>query len=280
MSIDERDDKQINDQINGQKEVQKEVQKDEIIAWDLPYIEDINQTTDELTTNAFNRKSNWKYEPPEVEIEISPPTAEDIESIRDAAHAEGYNQGQQEGHTEGYDEGLTKGHEEGLAKGIEEGTSQGLASGEEQVQQHITNWVTLIESIQNPVARVEEALEKELVLLAVSLAKSVIRSEVKTNTDLIFQAISEGLKALPIQEKHYQIHLNPEDIKLVNNHFSPEEIIKHRWDLIESPDLSAGGCEIITESNAVDITVERRVKDVIDKFLLEQGLSQICESDQ
>ncbi len=173
MSIDERDDKQINDQINGQKEVQK----DEIIAWDLPYIEDINQTTDELTTNAFNRKSNWKYEPPEVEIEISPPTAEEIESIRDAAHAEGYNQGQQEGHTEGYDEGLTKGHEEGLAKGIEEGTSQGLASGEEQVQQHITNWVTLIESIQNPVARVEEALEKELVLLAVSLAKSVIRSE-------------------------------------------------------------------------------------------------------
>jgi flagellar assembly protein FliH len=232
MSIDERDDKQINDQINGQKEVQKEVQKDEIIAWDLPYIEDINQTTDELTTNAFNRKSNWKYEPPEVEIEISPPTAEEIESIRDAAHAEGYNQGQQEGHTEGYDEGLTKGHEEGLAKGIEEGTSQGLASGEEQVQQHITNWVTLIESIQNPVARVEEALEKELVLLAVSLAKSVIRSEVKTNTDLIFQALREGLKALPIQEKHYQIHLHPNDIELVNNHFSPEEITKHRWDFI------------------------------------------------
>jgi flagellar assembly protein FliH len=269
MSIDEPESKQTSEQ------------KDQVKAWDLPYIEDINKSTDELTTNAFNRRSNWKYEPPEVEIEILPPTAEEIESIRAAAHAEGYAQGQQEGHEQGYEEGLSKGQQEGLAKGVEEGTTQGLASGEQKIQQHINSWVSLIESIQNPVAKVEQALEKELVLLAVSLAKGVIRSEVKTNTDLIFQALSEGLKALPIQEKHYQIHLNPDDIKLVNNHFSPEEIIKHRWDFIESPKLLAGGCEIVTQSNAVDITVERRVKDVIDRFLLEQGLSHVAEqSDQ
>ena len=73
---------------------------------------------------------------------------------------------------------------------------------------------------------------------------------------------------------------HPDDIELVNNHFSPEEILKHRWDFIESPNMSAGGCEIVTQSNAVDITVERRVKDVIDKFLLEQGLSHISDSDE
>jgi flagellar assembly protein FliH len=270
--------------VDEQEDVQMAEEKDEpeaeFKAWDLPYVEDSNKSTDDLTTNAFNRKSNWKYEPPEVEIEILPPTAEEIDAIRVAAHAEGFAQGQQEGHTKGYEEGLAKGQEEGLAKGMEEGTIQGLATGEEQVQQHLTSWVTLIDSVQNPVAKVEEALEKELVLLAVSLAKGVIRSEVKTNTDLIFQALSEGLKALPIQEKHYQIHLHADDIELVNNHFSPEDITKHRWDFIESPELSPGGCEIVTQSNAVDITVERRVKDVIDKFLLEQGLSHINESDE
>jgi flagellar assembly protein FliH len=271
MSIDEPE--------NRQDTQQKIEQKNEVKTWDLPYIEDIDKSADDLTTNAFNRRSNWKYEPPEVEIEILPPTAEEIESIRSAAHAEGYTQGQQEGHEQGYEAGLAMGQAEGLAKGVEEGMAQGVTSGEEQIQQHINSWVTLIDSIQDPVAKVEQALEKELVLLAVSLAKSVIRSEVKTNTDLIFQALSEGLKALPIQEKHYQIHLNPDDIKLVNNHFSPEEIAKHRWDFIESPKLSAGGCEIVTQSNAVDITVERRVKDVIDKFLLEQGLSHISESE-
>lgn len=274
--------------VDEQKEAQQTAQKEdeeleleaEFKAWDLPYVEDTNLTEENKTTNAFNRKSNWKYEPPEPEVEILPPTAKEIEEIRAAAHAEGFAQGQQEGHAQGAEEGLAKGHEEGFAKGLEEGTIKGLATGEEQVQQYLTNWTSLIDSIQNPVANVEKELEKELVLLAVSLAKGVIRSEVKTNTDLIFQALSEGLKALPIQEKHYQIHLHPDDIALVNNHFSPEEIAKHHWDFIESPKMSAGGCEIVTQSNAVDITVERRVKDVIDKFLLEQGLSQIDLGDE
>ena len=253
-------------------------QDDEFQAWDLPYVEDINQAAVNNKTNAFNRKSDWKYEPPEEEIEILPPTAEEIESIREAAHTEGFSQGHQEGHAQGTEVGLDKGHTDGFEKGLKEGTTQGLANGEEQVQQYLASWISLIDSIQNPVANVEKALEKELVLLAVSLAKGVIRSEVKTNTDLIFQALSEGLKALPIQEKNYQIHLHPDDIVLVNNHFSSEEISKHRWDFIGSPELSVGGCEIVTQSNAVDITVERRVKDVIDKFLLEQGLSHISES--
>ncbi|MEP1869497.1 MAG: FliH/SctL family protein, partial [Paraglaciecola sp.] len=70
----------------------------------------------------------------------------------------------------------------------------------------------------------------------------------------------------------------PDDIERVNNHFSEEEITKHRWDLVAAPELSAGGCEIVTDANAVDISVERRVRDVIDKFLLEQGLSHLANA--
>lgn len=280
MTVDEQANSQQDEQKSEHGSEHENEQEKQFKAWDLPYVEDSNITQDNQVTNALNRKSNWKYEPPEPEVEVLPPTAEEIEAIRAAAHAEGFTQGQQEGHAQGSEEGLLKGHEAGFTKGLEEGTTQGLVTGEEQIQQHLASWTALIDSIQEPVAKVEQALEKELVLLAVSLAKGVIRSEVKTNTDLIFQALSEGLKALPIQEKHYQIHLHPDDIELVNNHFSPEEITKHRWEFIESPELSAGGCEIVTQSNAVDITVERRVKDVIDKFLLEQGLSHISESDK
>ncbi|MGS2720429.1 flagellar assembly protein FliH [Paraglaciecola aestuariivivens] len=249
-------------------------------AWDLPFVEDSHLKDENKPTNALNRKSDWKYEPPEEPEDIQPPTAEDIEAIRAAAHAEGFAQGQQEGYDKGYAAGLEKGHQEGLEKGLEEGTSQGLATGEEQIQQQISSWVALIDALQNPVAQVEQNLEKELVLLAVSLAKGVIRAEVKTNQDLIFQALREGLKALPIQEKHYQICLHPDDITLLKNHFSEEDIAKHNWDLVESAELSPGGCEIVTQTNAVDVSIERRCKDVIDKFLLEQGLSHVSQSDE
>ncbi|WP_158967775.1 flagellar assembly protein FliH [Paraglaciecola sp. L3A3] len=257
-----------------------EQESDEIKQWEPPYLGEDKKPEDENTTNAFNRRPNWKYEPPEEEIEILPPTAEEIEAIRSAAHAEGFALGESEGKEQGYQQGFAEGKEAGLAEGIEEGTAQGFLSGEEHIKQHLATWVGLIDSLQNPVAKVEQALEQELVLLAVSLARSVIRSEVKTNSDLIFQALREGLKALPIQEKFYQIHLNPDDILLVKNHFTEEEINKHNWQLVEAPELSTGGCELVTRSNAVDITVERRVKDVLDKFLLEQGLAHVGQADE
>ncbi|MCF2950216.1 flagellar assembly protein FliH [Paraglaciecola aquimarina] len=252
---------------------------EEFATWEFPYVGEDTQQRAPDVTNAMNRRSDWKYEPPEEEEEILPPTAEEIEAIRAAAHAEGFEAGQKEGKEQGYEQGLAEGTEAGLAQGLEEGTAQGIATGEQQAQENMAAWQGLLDSLQNPVNKVEQELEQELVLLAVSLAKSVIRSEVKTNSDMIFQALREGLKALPIQEKFYQVHLNPADIELINNHFSAEEIAKHNWQLIESAEMSAGGCEIITQSNAVDVTVERRVKDILDKFLLEQGLSHVSSSD-
>jgi flagellar assembly protein FliH len=248
-------------------------------AWELPYVEDTRQTSSKVT-NALNHSSDWKYEPPEENIEILPPTQKEIEAIREAAHAEGFSQGNQEGLQQGLEEGHKQGKEQGFEEGLEEGRKDGLEKGEVQINAQIQLWTELLNSLQNPVSGVEEELEKELVLLAVSLAKAVIRSEIKNNSDIIFQALSEGLKVLPINEKTYQIHINPEDIQLINEHFSESEIEKHNWNLIETPHLQRGGCEIVTNTNAVDVTVERRVRDVLDKFLLEQGLSHVTTADE
>ena len=49
--------------------------------WDLPHVDE-QDTIDDGKTNALNRRSDWKYEPPEEPEEIKPPTAEEIEAIR------------------------------------------------------------------------------------------------------------------------------------------------------------------------------------------------------
>ena len=41
----------------------------------------------------------------------------------------------------------------------------------------------------------------------------------------------------------------------------------------QAPAMERGGCDITTVQNAVDVSIERRCRDVIDKFLLNQGLS-------
>lgn len=246
--------------------------------WDLPYVED-KRSDDPDKTNAFNQRSDWKYEPPEQEVEILPPTAEEIEAIRAEAYQEGLKEGREAGLQSGHEEGFAQGKEEGLAQGKEEGLAAGLEEGRAQVEKQIADWQALMEQLHQPVSQVEKQLQNELIGLALSLAKGVIRNEVKTNHDIVFQALSEGLKVLPIGESQYQIHLHPDDIALIKSHFSDEEIDKHHWLFIEAPHLSRGGCDITTQSNAVDVTIERRVKDVINKFVLEQGV-QALDGDE
>lgn len=245
--------------------------------WELPVVGETRQ--DDGKTNALNKPAGWKYEPPEEVEEILPPTAEEIEAIRQNAFEEGFQEGKQEGNEKGYQEGFTKGEQEGHQQGIETGREEGLQAGADEVAQQVTVWQELMGNLHQPVASVQQELQKELVALSVGLARAVIKQEVKTNPDVIFQALAEALKVLPIGEKTYQIRMNPEDIMLVREQFSAEDIDRHNWILVDAPELSRGGCDITTENNAVDLTIERRVRDVLDKFLHEQGLSSEVTSD-
>ncbi len=244
---------------------------EEAKGWDLPHVE----TTDHLDltrTNALNRRSDWKYEPPEEPEEILPPTAEEIEAIRQAAYDEGFAEGKQTGFDEGKAEGLEAGKAEGLEQGHQEGLAQGLEDGKAQIDQQTELWQSLVEKLHAPLQQADEQVRKEIVKLSVALARSVIRTEVTLSENVILQALSEGLKALPVEETQYKIHLNPEDIALVTEHFGEEAIQAKGWTLIDTPALSRGGCDIVTQNNAVDLSIERRCKNVLDKFLLEQGL--------
>jgi flagellar assembly protein FliH len=240
--------------------------------WDLPHVDE-QDTIDDGKTNALNRRSDWKYEPPEEPEEIKPPTAEEIEAIRQAAYEEGYGEGKQTGYDEGKAEGQAEGHEEGLASGHQAGLEQGLEQGQAQITQQTELWESLVAQLHAPLSKVDEQVRKEVVKLATALARAVVRTEVRTNEDIILQALSEGLKALPVEENHYSIHMHPEDIALVQAHFGADIIKERGWTLIDTPGLERGGCDIVTQHNAVDLSIERRSRNVLDKFLLEQGLS-------
>lgn len=250
-----------------------EEHSEEFKSYEIPYVEQSGNKF-KSESNALNKTSNWKWEPPEEEEEILPPTAEEIEAIRKAAYEEGFLQGLDEGQLKGYEEGLEKGTEEGQKKGYEQGLNEGLQEGRDIIQQQLESWQSLNASLQEPLSLVETELEKEVTQLAVALARSVIRTEVQLNENIIFEALKSGLKVLPIRENGYQINLHPDDLKLLKQHFSDAEIEQHNWILVENGGQSRGGCEIVTDSNAVDVSIERRVRESLDKFLLEQGLKE------
>ena len=241
--------------------------------WDLPFVDDAGREADEANkTNALNRRSDWKYEPPEEEEEIKPPTLEEIEAIRQAAQEEGYAEGKKTGFEEGKAQGYEEGLEAGRQAGHEEGLQQGLDEARSQIEAQSEIWQSLTDNLHAPLSQVTDASRQQLVQLAVALAKTVIRHEVTTNEQVILQALAEGMKALPVNESAYQVHMHPEDVTLITEHFGAQKVAEKGWQLIESPSMSRGGCDIVTTTNAVDNSVERRTREVLDRFLLEQGL--------
>lgn len=243
---------------------------DNLDTWSLP---DVKATSDEDDgkTNAFGKPRSWRYEPPE-ETEIAEPvplTAEEIEEIRQAAFDEGFNHGKEEGFAKGFDEGKVAGHQEGLTTGHEEGVNSGLAEGKETSEQQIAAMQSLIEQLHQPLANVEKNVEAQLLQLVVQLTEAVTKHEAKTNPDILLSAISEGIKALPAQESHTQILLNPQDIRLVEQQFGAGHIQEQGWQLLAAPQLPVGSCQIENSTSNIDLNIKSRLNEVLESFLQE-----------
>jgi len=154
---------------------------DEVKLWDLP---DVEVNHDDGQTNALNKpRGKWKFEAPEQEEELSPLTAKDIEDIRKAAYEEGHSAGKEQGYQDGHAEGLEKGQSDGLELGKTAGAQQSKEEADAQAKIHVEALKSIVEQFEQALARVNDEVKSELVLLAVSLAKAITKIEVRQSTD-------------------------------------------------------------------------------------------------
>lgn len=253
--------------INQVENIVKTSSEENTDVWALPSVEvPIDEETQK--TNALGRKPTWHYEPPEdVDEEIVPLTAEEIEEIRKAAYDEGFNQGKEEGFTTGFEEGKKSGHEEGLKLGHAEGLEQGLEEGKDKIEDLSAKWQQLTEQLHQPMAVVENNVEQQLLQLVVQLTEAITQEEAKTNPDILLSAITAGMKALPSKDTQTQVLLHPEDITLVEQQFGEEHIEEQGWRLIPAPQLNRGGCLIENSTSNIDLSIKTRIREVLDSFL-------------
>jgi len=139
----------------------------------------------------------------------------------------------EEGHSAGKEQGYQDGHAEGLEKGQSDGLELGKTAGAQQ-------------------------------------SKEEADAQAKIHVEAL--NIEESLVALPINESSYQIYLNSEDLAALSEHLSKHEEAKS-WALTLDHQMQRGGCKIVSQNNAVDMSITRRCEQVFEKLLLEQGLS-------
>lgn len=241
--------------------------------WILPDFE-AEETLQDDEIDLFGRPANW-YRTQQEEVltpikdEPKPLTLEDIESIRASAYEDGFNEGKEAGMAKGLEEGklqgLAEGHEQGLAQGVE----QGLSEGKAKIDAQVLHWEQLVSRLHQPLEKLDDNVEFQLIKLATNLAEQMARCEVSVNPQVILQALKQGVEALPVNEQTIVISLNPEDLVFVETAFSESECQKRGWDLRSEPTLLRGDCQIHTQTSSIDYAFSTRIEQVLKHFLKE-----------
>lgn len=166
-----------------------------------------------------------------------PSSATDVEQIHQQARDEGY----QKGHAEGYQAGLKKGHDE------TRGEAQKLAQAAAKLTKGLNE--------------LDAQVADELLMLAVELAREVLRQEISVRPETLLNVVREALAQLPHQ--HAAIYLHPDDASLLRTHMG-EQLTHAGHRIHEDFKLSRGDCVLESGGSQVDATTAMRWRRVLE----------------
>lgn len=173
--------------------------------------------------------------PTEIDHEMAdtPPTVEQLRKLREKAHSEGY------------------------AAGFEQGRLAGLGEGRKQCSILTEQLASLAREFRVELSRADEQLAREVLDLALDVAKAVLKSGLEARPELVIPVVREAIRYLPAIQQPATLHLHPDDASLVKDNLL-DELAQADWRILEDPTLERGGCHVETASNKIDASIATR----------------------
>ncbi|TQV84165.1 flagellar assembly protein FliH [Exilibacterium tricleocarpae] len=182
---------------------------------------------------------------------LPPITAERLQEITAAAESDGREQG----------------YKDGLAQGLEQGRKQGLEQTRAEVLASQQRLQAVCEALFDPLQSQDDALEHLLTSMVCQLTEAVVRRELQTDSSHILATVKQALAALPVGARNIAVHLNPDDLALVEAFAEQQQC---DWRFVGDTELLPGGCRLETGDSLVDDTVETRMALLLAQFLDQQ----------
>lgn len=162
--------------------------------------------------------------------------------------------------------GLADLQKEAHAEAFAQGLAEGRAAGHAEVQAQVDKLAGMWQELAKPFEVLDAEVERELLALAMALARQIVRRELKTDPTQIIGIIRDALAALPIASREVRVHLHPEDAAVVRQHLSPTES-ERAWTIIEDPVMARGGCQITTSTSRIDARLETRLAAIVSELM-------------
>ena len=154
------------------------------------------------------------------------------------------------------------------------GYREGREAGEQHVRDQVERLDALISDLARPFEQLDAQVEKELLGLAMALAKQIVRRELKLDPTQIIAVVREAVSTLPVSTRDVRVHLHPEDASIIRQHLAPTEN-ERAWQVVEDPVMMRGGCQVLTPTSRVDARLETRLGKVLSELL---GSERVADS--
>jgi len=162
--------------------------------------------------------------------------------------------------------GLADLQAEAYQEAFEQGLIEGRSAGHCEVRAQVDQLAAMINDLARPFEALDVEVERELLTLAMALARQILRRELKADPTQIIGIIREAIAALPVAARDVRVHLHPEDAAVVRQHLAPTEN-QRAWGIVEDPVMARGGCQITTAVSRVDARLETRLGAILSELL-------------
>jgi flagellar assembly protein FliH len=162
--------------------------------------------------------------------------------------------------------GLADLQAEAHKEAFEQGLAEGREAGRAEIRAQVDRLAGMFYDLARPFEVLDAEVERELLTLAMALARQIVRRELKTDPTQIIGIIREAIAVLPVAAREVRVHLHPEDATVVREHLAPTES-ERAWAIVEDPVMARGGCQITSATSRIDARLESRVGAILSELL-------------
>ena len=147
--------------------------------------------------------------------------------------------------------------------------NEGYKTGIEKAESDINNLQEEIKKYMSAKDEVFQYIAPDILEISYDIAKKIIKQEIETNPQVIFNTIIDILKNVSKGEPKITIKVNPDDVKFIKEQL-PEKIetlnIDSKIGIVSDPSLKKGDCKFYTNNGVVDATINTQL-EIIHKAL-------------
>lgn len=123
-----------------------------------------------------------------------------------------------------------------------------------------------MQALARPLSQLDDQVHEQIVLLATSLARALVRRELRTDPSQVIGIVRDTVSLLPASARGVRVLLHPQDAALVRERLSsagPDAA----WTIGDDPVLARGDCRVHTEYAQIDARLETRLNEALSLLL-------------